>query len=296
MPVGSLIDFRTGHARLLDRLHRVAGATWPISPDRLAVALHRSADHHFADRTPRAPEVGRYLESLHVGDLALATACIDGAEAAWEQLVKAFRPALRAAARAIGGPQAQEMADSLFADLYGLDERDGRRQSLLRYFHGRSRLSTWLRAVLSQRYVDSLRAARRETPLDESDAGTRAAGSLPAGGPGPSVQPDPDRARYVSAMQRVLEQSLAALESRDRLRLSCYYVQDLTLAEIGRLVGEHEATVSRKLDRTRRRIRADVERALRIEHRLTEAEIRSCFEYAVGEWPFDLTGALSEKG
>jgi DNA-directed RNA polymerase specialized sigma24 family protein len=41
----------------------------------------------------------------------------------------------------------------LYADLYS--------KSLFRYFQGRSSLATWLRAVLSQRYVDRIRANRR---------------------------------------------------------------------------------------------------------------------------------------
>ena len=45
-------------------------------------------------------------------------------------------------------PEAEELADSLFAELYGLSAE--KRGSLLRYFHGRSSLKTWLRAVLAQ--------------------------------------------------------------------------------------------------------------------------------------------------
>ena len=40
-------------------------------------------------------------------------------------------------------------------------ERDGERQSLLRYFHGRSSLGTWLRALLAQRQVDRIRQTLR---------------------------------------------------------------------------------------------------------------------------------------
>ncbi len=52
---------------------------------------------------------------------------------------------------------------------------------------------------------------------------------------------------------------------RDRLRLAYYYVDDLTLAQIGKLLGEHEATVSRKLERTRADLKRCVEVALREE-------------------------------
>ena len=89
--------------------------------------------------------------------------------------------------------------------------------------------------------------------------------------------------------------ALSGLGARDRLRLSCYYVQEMTLAQVGRLLGEHEATVSRKLDRARRHLRAQVERSLAANDRLGTDEIRLCYEYALEEWPFDLTGALTER-
>ena len=42
--------------------------------------------------------------------------------------------------------------------------------------------------------------------------------------------------------QAVLDEAIAGLESKDKLRLRLYYGQQLTLAQIGRLTGEHEAT------------------------------------------------------
>ena len=53
--------------------------------------------------------------------------------------------------------------------------------------------------------------------------------------------------------------------------------QELTLAETGRLLLEHEATVSRQLARTRRAIREDVERQLRAEAGMSEPQIAQCF-------------------
>ena len=82
-------------------------------------------------------------------------------------------------------------------------------------------------------------------------------------------------------MRGALAAGIAALSPRDRLRLSCYYVQNLTLAEIGRVLHEHEATASRHLARTRRAIRESVERTLRTEHGLDAPAIRECFESVV---------------
>ena len=81
-----------------------------------------------------------------------------------------YRPVLYRSADAIDpGGGARELADSIYADLFGLQERDGERRSLFRYFHGRSSLATWLRAVLAQRQVDRVRATRRLTPLEDEE-------------------------------------------------------------------------------------------------------------------------------
>jgi IS30 family transposase len=96
-------------------------------------------------------------------------------------------------------------------------------------------------------------------------------------------------------LQAILTQAINSLGARDRLRLACYYVDERTLAEIGRMLGEHEATVSRKLERTRAHLRKSAENELRGKKKLSEAQVRQCFDYAREEWPFDLTGPLSAR-
>jgi len=217
-------------------------------------------------------------------DLDLARRCAAGDNDAWDRFVREYRPLLYRAADALDRTgRARELADALYADLYS--------RSLFKYFQGRSSLATWLRAVLAQRYVDALRAGKRLEPLDESDA-ERAAGQRR---PDPrSEDVDPERPRYLAAMQRALAAAVAALIDRDRLRLGLYYVQSMTLAEIGRLNGEHEATVSRHLARTRKQIRQEVERRLRAE--LTENQVAECFASVTGDTgTIDITRMLGYK-
>jgi RNA polymerase sigma-70 factor, ECF subfamily len=265
-----------------------------------------SRETHSSTRSDTAPDaraIQAYLDCLHAADLALACACSEGNAAAWDFFMARYRPELYRAGRAIAGEAAgRELADSLYAELYGLREVEGRRNSLFDYFLGRSKLTTWLHAILAQRHVDGIRRARRTEPLEEGEAGERvyaAQQSSLANASGNSLghsaasSPDPDRNRYLAILQAVLTAALDALEPRDRLRLAYYYVEGATLAEIGRLVGEHEATVSRKLERTRRDIRKRVEGALRQEKKLSAAQLQLCYEYAREEWPFDLTRALS---
>src|SRR5205085_3179595 len=138
----------------------------------------------------------------------------------------------------------------------------------------RSSLATWLRAVLSQRYVDRLREGRRLEALpDESMTAAPAA----------ARSSEAEHARFAIALRDALTATVAALAPRDRLRLGCYYAQDLTLAAIGRLLGEHEATVSRHLTRTRREIRRDVEARLRADHGLDEPAVAECLAAVIDD-------------
>src|SRR6266700_2666436 len=155
--------------RVIEELYSRANCRrWGLDQDCFAEALHRSVQKRFADLDASAYDIETYLKSLHLEDLALACACAEGREAPWEFFVEHYRQELRAAAGAIlrtsgGGDEtgAKDLADSLYAELYGVSATGGRRKSLFEYFHGRSKLSTWLRAVLAQRHVDLLRVGWR---------------------------------------------------------------------------------------------------------------------------------------
>jgi RNA polymerase sigma-70 factor (ECF subfamily) len=264
-------------ARRAERLYQKAEAgRWKLPVEVLTNALERSAEKAHAGRTPSDAELDRYFDSLHLTDLALACACAMGKETAWDHFVTEFRPAMYRAADAMdpsGG--AREVADALYAELFGLREKDGIRQSVFRYFHGRSSLSTWLRSVVSQRYIDRHRESKRLQPLaDEGAHETTATRIEPA---------DPERARYLASLRAVLAAAIAALAPRDRLRLACYYAQEMTLAQIGKLTREHEATVSRQLARTRRDVRSDVERRLHEERGFSKPEIDECFTSVIDD-------------
>jgi IS30 family transposase len=91
-----------------------------------------------------------------------------------------------------------------------------------------------------------------------------------------------------------LTAALERLAPRDRLRLGCYYAQQLTLAEVGRVLGEHEATVSRRLSRTRTELKKVVEHVLRAELHLGEAAVANALEHVVHDaGPIDLEEILS---
>jgi RNA polymerase sigma-70 factor len=276
-------------AALIARVYATSrAAAWGLTEERFRDAIQTSAAKAFAGREPAPPEIERYVHSLHLEDLALAAACAAGADLAWDHFVREYRPVLYRAADAIDpSGSARELADSLYAELYGLRRADRDAASLFRYFHGRSSLGTWLRAILSQRFIDAKRASRRLDPIEETEV--RA--------PSSRVPEDPGAAGRVEALRQALAAALAALSARDRLRLALYYVHEMTLAAIGRQFGEHEATASRQLARTRRILKADVERRLRADHEFDGRAIAECWRSAMDDaGPLDLAALVGADG
>jgi RNA polymerase sigma factor (sigma-70 family) len=291
---------------LMDRLcAEAASYSWPLPRARFAAALERSAAKRFASQVVSPEKIEEYLGALHLQDLSLAAACAEGNPEAWEYFVASYRSYLRSAAASIlrcsaSSPAALDLADSLFADLYGLTDAKRSERSLFRYFHGRSSLKTWLRAVLAQRHIDAIRAGRRFTELDEGAEGRGEPNLSRHSRVTNPVQapPDPRRERYVALFTRTLQVALGLLDPLDTQRLRLYYADQQTLAETGRQLGEHESSVSRNLERIRRDLRAQVESALRnpraaanglpFEPGLSDAEISLCFEYASEDAPIDL--------
>jgi RNA polymerase sigma factor (sigma-70 family) len=279
---------------------------WTLTPTEFRASVERSVARRFADGPATAASVQEYLETLHIEDLVLASACMQGAEAAWEYLVHTYRPYLRASAGVItknsrSGTDARELADSLFAELYGLV--DGRRgeSSLFRYFHGRSSLKTWLRTILAQRHVDRLRQTRRWEPLEREDGSESPVLSQKT--ETPSL--DPHRGLYLQRFLFALTVCLASMDAQDRKRLELYYARGKTLAEVGRILGEHESSVSRNLERARKELRHKVEEQLRSGVSadtqspgvavMSDAEIALCFQYAAEDTPIDFRQLFPEK-
>jgi RNA polymerase sigma-70 factor len=282
-------DFSSRYAPALTRLYnRARAARWNLGAGIFAESAARGASKSGAVETDR---VEAYLDALHAEDLALAIACKGGNPRAWEHFISSLRPPLYAAARAIAGDEmrGRELADSLWADLYGLEVRDGTRRSLLEYFHGRSSILTWMRAILAQRHVDYIRSQSRIQPLDDDVEDVRI---------DPNSNHDqaagPERARYVRMLAIALDFALNALAPPDRMRMAYYYRHELSLKEIGRLMSEHESTVSRKLARTREQLKSEIERRLRDIDRLSQDQIRLCYDFAAGDLQFDLARALPD--
>ena len=304
LPSAGLSLLLDGHAALAEKLYAQSqAACWGLTLERFAAALERSAKKRFAAESCTPEKLYQYLSALHLEDLALATACAAGCESAWEHFFAAYRSYLYAAAAAVtrrpsSDPYAREFADSLYGVLFSRETSIGR-VSLFSHFHGRSKLSTWLRAVLAQRYIDVVRQEKRLEGIEDAEGFEKVA--FPK--QNQDFQPaDPHRGRYLHLLANALRQAISSLHTLDRTRLISYYLKDHTLAQIGKAMNEHEATVSRKLERIRQELREKVIAILKsgvapenggpLQAGLDDAQIQLCFEYATQAWPFDLSHLL----
>jgi len=201
---------------------------------------------------PAAPEseIRTFFLSIRVDELALARACAAGHNTAWEIFLNRYREKLYLSALRIAREDsaARELADTLYADLYGTTTREGARVSKLSSYTGRGSLEGWLRTVLAQEYVNRYRRTKRLVSLDEeSEEGIQFRAPEPAAAPSVDTR-----------LSRATDETLAALSPEDRTVLSAYYLDGRTLAEIARMLGVHESTISRKLDKLAKALRKQI--------------------------------------
>jgi RNA polymerase sigma-70 factor (ECF subfamily) len=230
-------------------------------------------------------EVLELLANLRVEELALARGCARGSEAAWEIFLNRYREKLYSAAHSIASEDsaARDLADSLYADLFGTRTSEGRRVSKLESFTGRGSLEGWLRAVLAQEYVNRCRWQQRLVSLEErTEAGVQFQAE------------DPDPAQALdSRLEEATDQALASLAAEDKFILASYYLDGRTLAEIARLLGVHESTVSRRLDKvtvsTRKAILAGL-----VKRGMSSKEAEQAMQVEASEFTLDVRRRLAE--
>ncbi len=235
---------------LLMELHTRGGCDkLGLTRETFAVILSEVGAKYVADSSSEN-EVRTFFLSLRIDELALARACAAGNNPAWEIFLTRYREKLYQSALRIAREDsaARELADTLYADLYGTNTREGQRVSKLASYTGRGSLEGWLRTVLAQEYVNRYRKTKRLVSLDEeSEEGIQF--SAPEPDPAPPAEP---------RLAQATDEALAALSGEDRTVLSAYYLDGRTLAEIARMLGVHESTISRKLDKLAKALRKQI--------------------------------------
>jgi RNA polymerase sigma-70 factor (ECF subfamily) len=269
--------------RLLDELWRASDAAgWGLGRDDFdRILLEAGTAWNFGLTEGAAPtqrQQAAFFRGLCLGDLVLARACAAGKDRAWEHFIAQHRQPLIRAAIAITGSETlgRDLADQLYAELFGLNTREGERRCPLLSYRGRGSLMGWLRTTLAQRHVDHYRRNRREEPLEDVDApATEITPEMPVG--------------EISQLELAIEDALRERDAEERFLLVAYYLDGQTLLQIARVLGVHEATVSRKLRRTTEGTRKQVLRNLQ-----RSGLSRRAAEEALGADPRDLNVNLKK--
>ena len=231
-------------------------------------------------------ELRAFFVSLRVDELALARACAAGSNPAWEIFLTRYREKLYLSALRIAREDsaARELADTLYADLYGTTTRDGQRVSKLASYTGRGSLEGWLRTVLAQEYVNRYRRTKRLVSLEEeSEEGVQFKA------PEPEPAPAAD-----SRLAKATDEALESLPSEDRMVLSAYYLDERTLAEIARMLGVHESTISRKLDKLAKSLRKQIVAAL-TRQGMSRRQAEEALEVDVRDLQVDIRRSLAQE-
>ena len=303
--------FETELHELLTRIEQ----RYSVTDAEMTGVVHASAKKYLADellQTSGNPGPGAearktavdYLSSLNANDLCLAAACAKGDDRAWEDFFREYRGYLLSVARTMtqDAGAAEQLADSTFAELYGLRETAGARVSKFSFYSGRGSLRGWLRAVVFQLSADHHRQTSRLVQTEEPEEMDRLAHAAEK----PPIKSTTDldfvRDRYRDSVAQALRRAIADLESRERLLLAYYYYDEMTLRDIGLLFDVHEATISRWLTKVQKHVRKLVEKSLARDHSFNRREVAESIELAaeqldltVGEYLLESVSADRER-
>src|SRR5215471_3016894 len=234
------------------------------------------------------------IRSLNCNDLYLAIACANGDEAAWEDFYREYRGFMISIARSVtqDATAAEQLADSTFAELYGLRESGGVRISKFSFYSGRGSLRGWLRAVVFQLSADIYRKTGRFVQTDEPEDMEHLA-AAPA--TQAAIETDLVGEQYHKAVGSSLRRAIDSLETRERLLLAYYYYDEMTLREIGKLFEVHEATICRWLAKIQKRARKLVEKSLAQDHHFNRTQVREALELAAERLDANLGDYLTKS-
>ena len=268
---------------------RSGAAAYGMSLEGFAAILEEILQKYFrhstsSDHIPSGDEAG-FCERLRLEELALTRACAAGNERAWQDFISRYRQKLHTMALHIthDAAHATDLADSLFADLYGLGTRGGARNSKLIFYTGRGSLEGWLRTVMAQEFINRYRKQKRNVSLEEqTEDGVQFA----------AADPEPLSA-WDERLEAATDEALAELSAEDRFTLASYYLDGRTLAEIARSLGLHESSVSRRLDRLQTGLRKRILNGLRARG-MSHAQAAEALEADVRDLSVNLRARLMQ--
>src|SRR5215813_13485510 len=219
-----LVAFRSDIDQLLGQVSR----RYSVGDVQVAGAIHSAAKKYLPEALGTADSDGKrissegrknvsdLIRSLNCNDLCMAIACANGDETAWEDFYREYRSFMISIARSVtqDATAAEQLADSTFAELYGLRESGGVRVSKFSFYSGRGSLRGWLRAVVFQLSADQHRQTSRLVQTEEPEDIERLASAEAAER---AVVPEVSfvNDRYRSGVADALRRAVSELEARE---------------------------------------------------------------------------------
>jgi RNA polymerase sigma-70 factor (ECF subfamily) len=252
-----------------------AGERWPgivVSADELSRVIAESLNP--GDEPPS-----------HADELALATACLTGQTQALRYFDRDYLASIGSAVRRLvtASDEVEDVKQRLREHLLVGNSSTPPR---LAAYRGRGSLRAWVeisakREALMARRSEHARRGREDRTAAEVD---------------PSSLADPEIARmrehYGPSFREAFARGISALEARDRTLLRAYFVDRLSLDQLGAMLGVHRVTAWRHVLSARERFIEAIRNELRGALRTTASELESLMAVMGDEFHITLNRLL----
>ncbi len=204
------------------------------------------------------------LESLQVGDLYLACACARGVRPAVAALRRTFFADIETALRRFGlaADASEEIQQNLFDEVSTL--RNGRVP--IAAYSGRGPLRRWLRSI-------AIRQASRRVARERRDVQTHRELHTVLRQLDEDVEVEHLRKNFLAEYEAALAGAVQSLQTEERNILRQYFIDGLSIDELGRLYQVHRSTAARRVTRARDRVSSSIVDGLRRQLGMSPSEI-----------------------
>lgn len=217
-----------------------------------------------AERADSMPTLGK----LHLGDLFFAWHLAQGLEKAIELFKKKY---LVDAVKGLGhmqldGSTLDEVKQRLLEKLL---VADGERVAKITQYSGQGELRRWVGVVALREATDVLRLRSRQ-PTTTSDEALESM-ALPIEDPSLAYF----RKVYQEEFKQAFQEVFAGLTSKERIMLRQYFLDELTIDQLGSLYGVHRSTTARWLQKTRDHLQKGILRSFQQRHNVSRSGVES---------------------
>jgi RNA polymerase sigma-70 factor (ECF subfamily) len=235
----------------------------------------------FAGCLPEGP-LEKALRQLRPADLALASLCAAGDEAAVAHATARYRAPLERALEQKGfGDVVDDVLQQALERAFVGPNPD------IAGYAGRGSLRRWLQTLAVRTALNVRRGHEREALYENDRLFERA-----TEGDDPEV--DNLKRLYRGAFKHAFQQAFSSLDARERNVLRYLYLDHLNIDDIGRIYGVHRATVARWREKARRQLNKETRRIFANEHRLSGRELDSIVQLIESQMEVSLSRILAE--